>query len=203
MTTWFLGGILGDTTGRKSPLCYVHVTVCFHLRQCFYMVSMLPHTYFLRKRQCHNQPMRLDQLHLLAFSLNGKIYINSSLPFGATSSCLIFEKVATALQWIVTHETGNSWISHFLDDFPLLGLSHQEVQQFIDEFCAIMQDIGMPVAEDKTLGPTQILEYLGLILNFAMQTVEIPDKKRIKCQTAINKLLSAYRNRQKVTVKDI
>ena len=102
----------------------------------------------------HNQPMRWDQLCFLGFTLKGKYYINSSLPFGAASSCKIFEKVATALQWIVTHETGNHLISHFLDDFPLLGKSHQDVQLFIDQFCAIMKRIGMPVVEEKTLGPT-------------------------------------------------
>ena len=35
----------------------------------------------------------------------------------------------------------------------------------------------MPVAEEKTLGPTQILEYLRLVLNFLIQAIEIPEKK--------------------------
>ena len=86
-----------------------------------------------------NQPMHRDQLCYLGFTLNGKYYINSSLPFGAASSCKIFEKVATALQWIVTHETGNHLILHFLDDFPLLWKSFQDVQLFIGQFCSIMK----------------------------------------------------------------
>ena len=40
-----------------------------------------------------------------------------------------------------------------------------------------MDRIGMPIAKDKTLGLTAILEYLGLILNFFKQTVRIPEKK--------------------------
>ena len=104
------------------------------------------------------------------------------------SSCKIFEKVAAALQWIVTHETGNHLILHFLDNFPLFGKSHHDVQLFIDQFCAIMKRIGMPVAEEKTLGPTQMLEYLGLILNFLIQVIEIPKKRRTKCLLIVNKL---------------
>ena len=119
------------------------------------------------------------------------------------SSCKIFEKVATALQWIVTHKTGNHLISHFLDKFSLLGKSHHDVQLFIDQFCAIMKRIGMPVVEEKTLGPTQMLEYLGLILNFLIQVIEIPEKKRIKCLLIVNKLQSAFVEKKKVTVKDI
>ena len=37
-----------------------------------------------------NQPMRRDQLHFLGFTLKGKYYINSSLPFGAVPSCKNF-----------------------------------------------------------------------------------------------------------------
>ena len=69
------------------------------------------------------QPMSERMLPYLVFTLNGNIYINASLPFGAASSCLIFEKVAGTLQWIVKNKMGCHWISHFLDDFPLLGKS--------------------------------------------------------------------------------
>ena len=44
------------------------------------------------------QPMSEAMLPYLAFTLNGYIYINASLPFGVALSCLIFEKVASALQ---------------------------------------------------------------------------------------------------------
>ena len=66
-----------------------------------------------------------------------------------------------------------------------------------------MKRIGTPVAEEKTLGPTQVLEYLRLVLNFLLQVIEIPKKKRLKCLSIINKLWSAFINRKKVMVKDI
>ena len=37
-------------------------------------------------------------LKYMGFTLNGKYNIDSSLPFGSASSCLIFEKVATLLE---------------------------------------------------------------------------------------------------------
>ena len=142
-------------------------------------------------------------LPYLTFTLNGRIYINASLPFSAASSCLIFEKVASALQWIVTNEMGCHWISHFLDDFPLLGKSYPSLEHFMADFYAIMQAIGMPVAIRKTLGPTQVLEYLSLVLNFVSQTVGIPEKKRLKCLRLVNKLIDAHASGEKVTVKTI
>ena len=40
-----------------------------------------------------------------------------------------------------------------------------------------MDCIGMPVAKDKMLSPTALLEYLGLVLNFLQQTAGINEKK--------------------------
>ena len=145
----------------------------------------------------HHQSMHFSQLFLLGFTFRGKYYINSSLPFGAASSCQIFEKVACTLQWIITDQTGRVHISHFLDDFPLLGVNHEDVCTFILDFYKIMERIGMPVVKEKTLGPTDMLEYLGLILNFVAQRIEIPEKKRLKCIDLIAKLIQCRRDHKK------
>ena len=124
-------------------------------------------------------------------------------PFGVASSCQIFEKVACVLQWIITNETGRIYISHFLDDFPLLGVSMDDVCLFIIDFYSIMNSFGMSVTKEKTLGPTAMLEYLGLILNFIAQRLEISEEKCLKCLDLIHKLINACINRKKVTVKNI
>ena len=113
-----------------------------------------------------NLPLREDQLFLTSFTLNGKFYINSSLPFGVSSSCFIFEKVATLVEWIVVHETKNKNLSHYLDDFPLLGKNWEETKTLTYQFIKILQKIGLPITENKTIGLTQFLIYLGLLLNF-------------------------------------
>ena len=81
-----------------------------------------------------HQSMHYSQLFLLGFTFQRKFYISSSLPFGTASSHTIFKKVASALQWIITNEMAWTLISHFLDDFPLLGSSNGDVALFIAEF---------------------------------------------------------------------
>ena len=147
--------------------------------------------------------MAESEIGVLAFSLNGKTYLNVTLAFGASSSCAIFEKIATCLEFIVSNETQIPWISHFLDDFPLLQKTRELLIQFMSDFYRIMAEINMPVAVDKTLGPTQILEYLGLVLDFINQTISIPEKKRTKSLALIESLLSAHRNHKTMTVKQI
>ena len=145
----------------------------------------------------------LADLPLLGFTLDGKYYLNSSVPFGAASSCLIFERVATVLQWIVTSETGWRWISHYLDDFPMLAKTREGLQEQIEKYLALMKRIGMPVAEDKTLGPTQLLEYLGLLLNLLDLTLQIPEDKRVKNIEKIDTVIKVFRERSKLTCKEI
>ena len=143
-----------------------------------------------------NQPMSCAMLRFLAFTLNGKIYINCCLPFGTASSCFIFEKVVTALQWIVSNKTGCFWISHFLDDFPLLHKSCKSLLWFMSKFYRLMADIGMPVVVSKMLGMMPMLDYL-------LQLIMIPEKKHQKCLDHINRLLQAHAACKKVTVKQI
>ena len=44
-----------------------------------------------------NLPVSLRDIHYLAFSWQGKVYLNSSIPFGARSSCKIFNDIADLL----------------------------------------------------------------------------------------------------------
>ena len=150
-----------------------------------------------------NLGLRFDQIKYMGFTLKGKFYINVCLPFRAASSCLIFEKVAMLLEWIVVNETRRRYISHYLDDFPLLSHSDEDAQAFLDAFLDIMEQIGMPIAENKTIGPTPFLVYLGMLLNFLDQVLAIPEKKRTKCLELIDGMIQAYRSHQQVQVKDV
>ena len=64
-------------------------------------------------------------------------------------------------------------------------------------------EIRMPITVEKTLGPKQILEYLGLVLNFIQQVVAIPEKKRLKCLELVELIISAQEHKRKVTIKQV
>ena len=75
--------------------------------------------------------MAEEDLRFLGFTWKGKYYINSSMAFSSASSCKIFEHIATVLQWIVTNQTAWKWISHYLDDFPMLGKTRITLEEQI------------------------------------------------------------------------
>lgn len=66
-------------------------------------------------------------------------------------------------------------VVHYLDDFLLAGRSGtQECSQLTADFLEICSDLGVPLAEEKTIGPTTLLIFLGLEIGTQNMTVKIP-----------------------------
>ena len=102
------------------------------------------------KHAFRNLPLHISQIRVLAFTFDGMNYLNIMLPFSAALSCLIFEKVARVLQWIIVAKMDISWISHYLDDFIVLAQSIAQLLILMEQFKTIFLSIGMPLAEEKT-----------------------------------------------------
>ena len=56
-------------------------------------------------------------------------------------------------------------ISHVLVDFQLLARDKAVGQAQLSSFLSMCADIGIPVAPDKTVQPTQVTTFLGLELD--------------------------------------
>ena len=162
------------------------VAFCFDIRSAF-----------------RNLPLSVLVIFVLGFTFNGLIYINISMPFGAASSCAIFEKVANILQWIVINETKAQWILHYLDNYILLAKCLSDLCILMKQFNQIIACIDMPITHEKTLGPSEIIEFLGLVLNFLQQLIQILEKKRKNCLAQLDQLLNLHFHCKKVTVWQI
>ena len=155
-----------------------------------------------------NIPIHLNNQPLLGFMLDDLYFINSSMAFGARSSCKIFEEFTTSVQWILDNETNLTNSSHYLDDFIMVPASSAICAYYMSTLQDICNFIGAPLSPDKMVGPMQIINFLGLMLNFQKQVVQIPLEKVQKAITQIDYLLSTqYVNNKnlkgKVQVKSI
>jgi hypothetical protein len=66
---------------------------------------------------------------------------------------------------LLTLRKGNKDILHYLDDFPFGAEADSPKCQFtLQTFRDICKLWGVPVAEDKTVEPTEILTFLGHVL---------------------------------------
>ena len=84
----------------------------------------------------------------------GQFYFDKCLPMGASSSCHLFEKFSSALEFIA--KKGNiNYILHYLDDFLLINHSKDQCEKDLMNFLQICESINVPMAPEKTVFPTQ------------------------------------------------
>ena len=146
-------------------------------------------------------PVLPEDRLLLGMEFRGAWFFDKNLAMGARTSCMIFTRFSRALQWICKEKLGIKFSCHVLDDFLFLNKSKIECQSYLDKFKALCEDIGVPLAMDKTFGPDQILEFLGILLDTIRMLASLPLDKVKKCKQEILQLLPA--KIKKVRVKQI
>ena len=104
-----------------------------------------------------------DDFQLLGFRVLDKFYVDKVLSLGSLISCSLFERFSTFLEWLVKKISGKDLVDHYLNDFLFAGVCNSNDCAFLmHSFSMICEDVEVPLAADKTLGPTHILVYLGL-----------------------------------------
>ena len=176
--------------GIPKEFSSVHYTTIS--QAIMYLVQLGSFTYMAKsdiKSAFRIVPIHPDDYHLLGMKWNGKYYFDHCLPMGASSSCLIFEKFSTALNWVIDKYSSNTIILHVLDDFLFLSKKEVSCNNTLDKFLDICNDIGVPIAPDKTFRPTQFLQFLGIDLDTKNMTASIPADKIHKFITLLEEFL--------------
>ena len=72
-------------------------------------------------------------------------------------SVVHFEQVATFLEFAVKRHMKSGELLHYLDDFLGGDRSYSACEKLMDIFHTCMADLCVPLAEEKTEGPTEVL----------------------------------------------
>ena len=124
------------------------------------------------KSAFHNVPMAFSELNLLGIKVEGKYFIDCVLPFGVSISYKIFEDVASLIHWIAEKRAGHKFV-HYLDDFFMVHRLNMVCSNIMSVFKLVCNQIGMPVFPDKSEGPMQITEFLGLTTDTIQMVIRI------------------------------
>ena len=136
-------------------------------------------------------PIHPSAYPLLGLRWRGKFYYDRCLPMGAASSCAIFEKFSSALEWVVKQNITNCLVHHVLDDFLFISESRLECLQGLKTFQSLCAQLGVPLAPEKTEGPAQVLTFLGIELDTVEMEARLPLEKLSKCHDLITSALSS------------
>ena len=137
---------------------------------------------------------------LLGIKFDNMYYIDKCLPMGCSVSCNLFEKVSSFVQWVVETRCGLHSIDHYLDDFILVGkIISNDSSTLMNTFMDVCDELGIPIAENKTVGPSKIITFLGFIIDKVLLMVRIPEEKLKKIRNLLQPLLY----KKMVSLKDL
>ena len=101
-------------------------------------------------------PIRPADFELLGFKHKDQYFFDKVLPFGAAISCSTWETFSTLLEYCVKNKMASGELLHYLDDFLGGDTTMQGCSVLMHLFKSTMLDIKVPIAEEKTEGPTEI-----------------------------------------------
>ena len=134
-------------------------------------------------------PIRPQDFELLGFCVDEKFYFDKALPFGASISCITFERFSRFLEFSVKTQLKSGGLIHYLDDFLGADKNVQSCTLGLQVFRDTMSELGVPLADEKTEGPCEVLVFLGLELDSAHMTVRIPENKIKEVVSKIEEML--------------
>ena len=144
-------------------------------------------------------PIHPSDYNLLGMQWRGLYYYDRCMPMGCSSSCLTFETFSTAVEWVAHNKVKIDYILHLLDDYLLVAPSMQLCQQQLHLFLSLCTYLGIPIAPEKTCGPTTSLSFAGIELDSVLLEARLPLDKIEKCMS----LISEFCRCKKVTLKEI
>jgi hypothetical protein len=119
---------------------------------------------------------------------------------GCSASCALLKFFSTFLEWAIKFKSGKISVEHYLDDFLLAGNAGTgDCLQLMDRLRIICEDWGVPLAEDKTIGRSFFLTFLGLEIETLEMVIRIPQCKL----SEIKEKLESALGRTKITLWDL
>ena len=150
-------------------------------------------------------PVHPNDWELLGMFWNGQYYFDKVLPFGLRSAPYIFNQSSDAIEWILLNKCSISFVCHILDDFfiveppfytpPLDSLCQASLSSMIFTF----KNLNIPISAAKTEGPSQIIQFMGIILDSGKMEGRLPEDKVERIKSA----LSTFQSQRSTTLQEL
>jgi hypothetical protein len=116
-----------------------------------------------------------------------------------SSSCKTFETFSTAVEWVAQNKLNIPSILHLLDDFLIVAPTEKLCRDQLNLFIALCNYLDIPIAPEKTLGPSTVLQFAVIELDTQQLVTCLPQDKVDKCVDLIDNFI----HRKKVTLRDL
>ena len=144
-------------------------------------------------------PIRPQDYNLLGICWRALYYYDRCMSRGCSSSCKTFETFSTAIEWIAQKKLHIPNILHLLDDFLIISSTQDSCKKQLELFLMLCRYLGIPMAPEKTVGPSTTIAFAGIELDSVLMEARLPQEKLAKSQA----LIASFRTRRKVSLKGI
>ncbi|XP_039535194.1 uncharacterized protein LOC120484211 [Pimephales promelas] len=122
-------------------------------------------------------PIHPDSWHLFGVRWHEKFYFAVRLTFGCKSSPKIFDMLSEAVCWILSNNYAIPHLIHLLDDFLIISPPGAIPAAQILTVQKVFSELGIPIAQEKTMGPATSIEFLGINLDSVRFQASLPKEK--------------------------
>lgn len=136
-------------------------------------------------------PLHPSQWHLFGIKWRSKLYFAVKLTFGCRSSPRIFDTLSEALCWILYNTFKLPFVLHLLDDFLTIDYASSPPARGITTIRKVFNTLGVPLSEEKTVGPVTRIEFLGIMLDSELMQAALPLEKLLRTREIIKGTVEA------------
>ena len=144
-------------------------------------------------------PVHPGNWHLLGIYWQSQYYVDLYLPFGLRSAPYLFNQLSDALEWILINNYHLRNVIHILDDFFIAEASRQQCLSSFSTLLRFFMSVRAPVVASKTLGPSQVLEFMGIELDSTRMEARLPEDKLLRTRA----LLNSFNGRRSVRLLEL
>jgi hypothetical protein len=135
-------------------------------------------------------PIRTDLWAWYGVKWDGEYYFACRLCFGSRSSPKTFDLLSQAVSWIMSNNYGLAHVLYLLDDYLCLDSPDVIAERTMALMKCIFKRLNMAISLRKTLGPSPVMEFLGITLDSIQMEARLPRNKLDRIKHTLEKLLS-------------
>ena len=120
--------------------------------------------------------LRVDPADCIKFGIKwqGLYYLDGAVAFGWVHGTAAFQLCSDSIAFIMKKFGVN--LHCYIDDYVAVATRY-EADQYFDRLCDLLQDLGLPINQDKLTPPTKCLTVLGIQIDIQANTMRIYPNK--------------------------
>ena len=109
----------------------------------------------------------------LGIKWNNKFYLDKSVAFGWISGTASFQLLSDSIGYFMRNHCK---LHCYIDDYVAV-LPKYKADEAFDRLCLLLQELGLPLNDEKLTPPTKFLTYLGITIDINNNTLAINNEK--------------------------